>query len=113
MFKKFYEQELHKPFLSVGMTLDNHTVNVKEGDSVSLKCMVDSNPASEVTWTKGEKTLASSVTGQKLEVFLTHVKSSEADTYSCTALNKHGDTSDFVDIEVEGKGWNKGRLHKT
>ncbi|KAM5132214.1 sialic acid-binding Ig-like lectin 13 [Mantella aurantiaca] len=86
---------------SSGMSLGNHTVTLKEGDSASLRCLVDSNPASEVTWTKGEKTIASSVTGQKLELFLTHIKPSDADTYSCTALNNHGDTSDFVDLEVE------------
>ncbi|CAI9534793.1 unnamed protein product [Staurois parvus] len=83
------------------ITLENHTVAVKEGQSLILKCLVDSNPASEVTWTKGEKTVASSVTGQKLELYLDNVKSSDANTYSCTAQNKHGDTSDFVDIEVE------------
>ncbi|XP_040182786.1 sialic acid-binding Ig-like lectin 8 isoform X2 [Rana temporaria] len=83
------------------VTLENHTVSVKEGQSVILSCLVDSNPAADVTWTKGEKTIASSVTGQKLELYLAHVKPSDADTYSCTAQNNHGDTSDFVDIEVE------------
>ncbi|KAM9299498.1 sialic acid-binding Ig-like lectin 14 [Gastrophryne carolinensis] len=86
---------------SSGKAFKNHTVSVDGGDSVTLKCSVDSNPPADVTWTKGEKTVVRSVTGQGLELSITDVMARDTGIYSCSAWNKHGDTSDFVDIHVE------------
>ncbi|XP_069802864.1 sialoadhesin-like [Dendropsophus ebraccatus] len=84
-------------------TIGNHTVLLNEGDSVTLNCSVTSNPAALLTWTRGENTVVSSVTGQGLELYLTDITSSDINTYSCSAWNPHGDTSDFVDIILRAK----------
>ncbi|XP_073513724.1 sialic acid-binding Ig-like lectin 14 isoform X1 [Phyllobates terribilis] len=81
----------------------NHTVVLNEGDSVILNCSVISNPAAYVTWTKGENTVVSSVTRKGLELYLMDITSSDINTYSCSAWNLHGDTSDFVDITLQPK----------
>ncbi|XP_068097641.1 sialic acid-binding Ig-like lectin 8 isoform X2 [Hyperolius riggenbachi] len=88
---------------SSGKALTGHTVTLQEGEAVTLRCAVDSNPPAHVTWTKGPDTVVSSMTGHWLELHLPHVKSSDSETYSCSAQNRHGDTSDFVDIEVQTK----------
>lgn len=83
----------------------NHTLELNDGDSVTLNCSVISNPAAYVTWTKGENTVVSSVTGQGLELYLMDITLDDINTYSCSAWNPHGDTSDFVDIILQCKCW--------
>ncbi|XP_044130099.1 sialic acid-binding Ig-like lectin 14 isoform X1 [Bufo gargarizans] len=90
-------------FIGPSGMIANHTVVLNEGDSVTLNCSVISNPAAYVTWTKGENNVVSSVTGQGLELYLIDVTSSDINTYSCSAWNQHGDTSDFVDIILQSK----------
>ncbi|XP_063797749.1 sialic acid-binding Ig-like lectin 13 [Pseudophryne corroboree] len=66
------------------------TVTVLEGDSLRLNCSVDSNPAANVTWKKGEDDVPSSETGQGLELSLTDIQTNAADTYYCVAESEHG-----------------------
>ncbi|XP_066463149.1 sialic acid-binding Ig-like lectin 14 isoform X2 [Eleutherodactylus coqui] len=90
-------------FIGPSGMIANHTMVLNEGDSVILNCSVISNPAAYVTWTKGENTVVSSVTGQGLELYLMDITSRDINTYSCSAWNQHGDTSDFVDILLQPK----------
>ncbi|XP_040276713.1 sialic acid-binding Ig-like lectin 14 isoform X4 [Bufo bufo] len=90
-------------FIGPSGIIANHTVVLNEGDSVTLNCSVISNPAAYVTWAKGENNVVSSVTGQGLELYLMDVTSRDINTYSCSAWNQHGDTSDFVDIILQSK----------
>ncbi|KAM4014685.1 sialic acid-binding Ig-like lectin 14 [Anomaloglossus baeobatrachus] len=88
-------------FIDPSGLISNHTVVLNEGDSVILNCSVVSNPAAYVTWTKGENIVVNSVTGKGLELYLMDITSSDINTYSCSAWNQHGDTSDFVDIVLQ------------
>ncbi|XP_056399352.1 sialic acid-binding Ig-like lectin 14 [Hyla sarda] len=90
-------------FIGPSGIIENHTVVLNEGDSVTLNCSVVSNPAAYMTWTRGENTVVSSVTGQGLELYLMDITPSDINTYSCSAWNLHGDTSDFVDILLQPK----------
>lgn len=90
-------------FLGPSGIIANHTLELNDGDSVTLNCSVISNPAAYVTWTKGENTVVSSVTGQGLELYLMDITLDDINTYSCSAWNPHGDTSDFVDIILQSK----------
>ncbi|XP_075697004.1 sialic acid-binding Ig-like lectin 13 [Rhinoderma darwinii] len=90
-------------FIGSSGLIANHTMVLNEGDSVTLNCSVISNPAAYVTWAKGENTVVSSVTGTGLQLFLMDITSSDNNTYSCSAWNPHGDTSDFVDIILQSK----------
>lgn len=90
-------------FVGPSGIIANHTLELNDGDSVTLNCSVISNPAAYVTWTKGENTVVSSVTGQGLELYLMDITLDDINTYSCSAWNPHGDTSDFVDIILQSK----------
>ncbi|XP_063797748.1 sialic acid-binding Ig-like lectin 13 [Pseudophryne corroboree] len=77
------------------------TVTVLEGDSLRLTCSVDSNPAANVTWKKGGDDVPSSATGQGLELSLTDIQSSAADTYYCVAESEHGEINQSVTLIVQ------------
>ncbi|XP_075462465.1 sialic acid-binding Ig-like lectin 16 isoform X10 [Ascaphus truei] len=76
-------------------------VTVREGDMLIMSCSADSNPEANLTWMKGEESFVSSVSGQRLELQLWNITPSEADTYRCSAWNKHGNISRAVKINVE------------
>ncbi|XP_075462446.1 sialic acid-binding Ig-like lectin 10 isoform X3 [Ascaphus truei] len=101
----------HPPTVSVTSEIPGHRpltarkditpVTVREGVSLNLSCSADSNPQAKITWMKGEEWLVSSVSGQRLELQLRNITPSEADTYRCSAWNKHGNISRAVNISVE------------
>ncbi|CAI9534794.1 unnamed protein product [Staurois parvus] len=68
----------------------NQEVTVQEGSSLALKCSVDSNPESQVTWMKGEKNVLIEGNGSELVLYLSNIKASGADNYHCLAHNNLG-----------------------
>ncbi|XP_063798392.1 sialic acid-binding Ig-like lectin 13 isoform X2 [Pseudophryne corroboree] len=71
------------------------SVSINEGESLTLNCTVDSNPAATVRWTKGEVDVdLNDTTG--LEVV--NITSSEADTYRCFAWNIYGVTEKRIHV---------------
>ncbi|KAM4652471.1 sialic acid-binding Ig-like lectin 14 [Discoglossus pictus] len=81
----------------------NETVNiiVKEGDSQSLQCTVNSNPNSTIIWMKKDKEIKSIKSGQNLSLVLQNISLSDADVYSCTAENKYGKVIKTITIAME------------
>ncbi|XP_063291533.1 sialic acid-binding Ig-like lectin 16 [Pelobates fuscus] len=74
---------------------DNRPLVVKEGDNVTLRCSVDSNPPANVTWWRGKekKTKHNILT-------ITNISRQYTDTYDCVASNEHGNASTAVTIAV-------------
>ncbi|XDV16227.1 hypothetical protein PO909_016033, partial [Leuciscus waleckii] len=70
---------------------------IVEGDSVTLNCISDSNPPSEISWFKGKLNILQS--GETYSI--TNIKSESSGDYHCSARNKHeSQTSAAVNVNI-------------
>ncbi|XP_078330073.1 uncharacterized protein LOC111117700 [Crassostrea virginica] len=85
-----------------GLTTNRSTVNVKEGTTVSLKCMGTGNPKPDVyiaTILNGRHTLSSNSLN---ELLLENIQCEDTCRYTCTARSPgFNDTSTYVEILVK------------
>ncbi|KAJ1132575.1 hypothetical protein NDU88_010883, partial [Pleurodeles waltl] len=78
------------------------SVRLLEGSKCTLRCTVDSNPLSHLTWMRGEHILKESVISSKsLELVRRHVTSSSDGAYHCEAVNKHGKETSLITVSVD------------
>ncbi|XP_077057471.1 B-cell receptor CD22-like [Siphateles boraxobius] len=69
---------------------------IVQGDSVTLKCISDSNPPAEISWFKGGTFVGSG------RIFsISKISSDDSGEYKCKSINKHGEKySDAVTLNV-------------
>ncbi|XP_039503113.1 B-cell receptor CD22-like isoform X2 [Pimephales promelas] len=69
---------------------------IVEGDSVTLKCISDSNPPAEIHWFKG-----GTIVGSGRIFNISKIRSDDSGEYKCKSFNKHGEkNSDTVTLNV-------------
>ncbi|XDV16215.1 hypothetical protein PO909_016027, partial [Leuciscus waleckii] len=69
---------------------------IVEGDSVTLKCISDSNPPAEISWIKG-----GTIVGSGRIYSISKISSDDSGEYKCKSINKHGEKySDAVTLNV-------------
>ncbi|XP_075697002.1 uncharacterized protein LOC142662675 [Rhinoderma darwinii] len=74
------------------------SVIVKDGDNITLRCIVDSNPNSSVTWYKKDTVIHQNVSDQTITLELINITQSDAGKYQCSAENEHGVTHRRMEI---------------
>ncbi|XP_040182528.1 sialic acid-binding Ig-like lectin 10 [Rana temporaria] len=79
---------------------ENTPIIVKEGDSESIRCMVESNPKSTIIWTKGDKTLPGRLIEQTLIYNVQNANPNDTGIYRCSATNSHSSITRSVIITV-------------
>uniref|UniRef100_A0AAQ4QFU1 Ig-like domain-containing protein n=1 Tax=Gasterosteus aculeatus aculeatus TaxID=481459 RepID=A0AAQ4QFU1_GASAC len=73
-----------------------------EGDSVTLTCSTDANPAANYTWYKQGGTSDPRLLSEEPHLVFSSIQSSDSGRYFCTAENQLGrKTSDFISIDVK------------
>ncbi|XP_077935856.1 cell adhesion molecule CEACAM5-like isoform X1 [Gasterosteus aculeatus] len=73
-----------------------------EGDSVTLTCSADANPAANYTWYKGDGTSDPRLLSEEPQLVFSSIQSSDFGWYFCTAENQLGrKTSEFILIRVK------------
>uniref|UniRef100_A0AAQ4RA46 Ig-like domain-containing protein n=1 Tax=Gasterosteus aculeatus aculeatus TaxID=481459 RepID=A0AAQ4RA46_GASAC len=78
------------------------SAEILEGDSVTLTCSTDANPAANYTWYKGDGTSDPHLLSEEPQLVFSSIQSSDSGRYSCTAENQLGrKTSDFISIDVK------------
>ncbi|XP_075183938.1 sialic acid-binding Ig-like lectin 13 isoform X1 [Anomaloglossus baeobatrachus] len=85
-------------------TNDTATVIVEDGDSVSLNCIVDSNPNASVTWYKEDVVVHQNISDQIVTLKLFDITKRDAGKYLCSAMNEHGVTHRKVEIIYQNNG---------
>ncbi|GIY43471.1 hemicentin-2 [Caerostris darwini] len=73
--------------------------DIEEGESVSVKCVVDANPQANVIW---KKSGYSSIYALKDQIEFMPVKRSDSGIYSCSATNDVG-TSHELEVNIDVK----------
>ncbi|XP_077057480.1 B-cell receptor CD22-like isoform X2 [Siphateles boraxobius] len=69
---------------------------IVEGDSMTLKCISDSNPPAEISWFKGR-----TIVGSGRIYNISKISSDDSGEYKCKSINKHGEKySDPVTLNV-------------
>ncbi|XP_077312893.1 sialic acid-binding Ig-like lectin 16 isoform X1 [Lithobates pipiens] len=79
---------------------ENTPIIVNEGDSETIKCTVDSNPESTITWTKEDITLPETLNGQTSIYSVKNANSNDTGIYRCSATNSHSTITRSVTITV-------------
>ncbi|XP_073722528.1 B-cell receptor CD22 isoform X2 [Misgurnus anguillicaudatus] len=79
-----------KPVISV-----NPSGEIKEGDSVNLTCSSDANPPAEISWFKGETSVASGQT-----YIISKIRSDHSGEYKCKSINELGHKYSAVTLNV-------------
>ncbi|XP_077935977.1 B-cell receptor CD22-like isoform X7 [Gasterosteus aculeatus] len=78
------------------------SAEILKGDSVTLTCSTDANPAANYTWYKGDGTSDPHLLSEEPQLVFSSIQSSDSGRYSCTAENQLGrKTSDFISIDVK------------
>uniref|UniRef100_A0AAQ4QS25 Ig-like domain-containing protein n=2 Tax=Gasterosteus aculeatus aculeatus TaxID=481459 RepID=A0AAQ4QS25_GASAC len=73
-----------------------------EGDSLTLTCSADANPAANYTWYKQDGTSDPRLLSEEPQLVFSSIQSSDSGNYFCTAENQLGrKTSDFISIDVK------------
>ncbi|XP_040276657.1 sialic acid-binding Ig-like lectin 8 isoform X3 [Bufo bufo] len=88
-------------------TDDVTAVNVTDGDSITMKCIVDSNPEASITWYKEDIEVQPTISDRTVTLTLSNITLSDAGRYRCSAENEHGAAHRTVEIiyhspEVQG-----------
>uniref|UniRef100_A0AAQ4Q016 Ig-like domain-containing protein n=1 Tax=Gasterosteus aculeatus aculeatus TaxID=481459 RepID=A0AAQ4Q016_GASAC len=83
-------------FISIDVKCERPSVSVSpsaemlEGDSVTLTCSTDANPAASYTWYKEEGTSDPHLLSEEPQLVFSSIQSSDSGNYSCTAENQLG-----------------------
>ncbi|KAM4652223.1 sialic acid-binding Ig-like lectin 13 [Discoglossus pictus] len=99
----------YSPSMDINITesnsaiIENETVIMEEGDSLILRCAVDSNPAANIIWMKKDNYIKSIMNEKSLALELCNISFSDADTYLCLAWNSRGNISKTVHISLKGE----------
>nr|XP_040042983.1 B-cell receptor CD22-like [Gasterosteus aculeatus aculeatus] len=73
-----------------------------EGDSLTLTCSTDANPAANYTWYKEAGTSDPRILSEKPQLIFSSIQSSDSGRYFCTAENQLGrKRSEFISINVK------------
>ncbi|XP_040276556.1 sialic acid-binding Ig-like lectin 14 isoform X4 [Bufo bufo] len=79
-------------------TDDITAVNVTDGDSITMKCIVDSNPEASITWYKEDIEVQRTISDRTVTLTLSNITQSDAGRYRCSAENEHGAAHRTVEI---------------
>ncbi|XP_073426709.1 sialic acid-binding Ig-like lectin 8 isoform X2 [Dendrobates tinctorius] len=79
-------------------TNDTTAVIVEDGGSVTLRCIVDSNPNASVTWYKEDMVVHRNISNQTVTIQLISIIESDSGKYQCSAMNEHGVTNRSIQI---------------
>ncbi|KAG8542059.1 hypothetical protein GDO81_027567, partial [Engystomops pustulosus] len=79
------------------------TVTVKDGDTITMRCYVDSNPKASITWYKEDAVVNRTRSFQTISLTLTNVTPSDAGRFLCSAENEHGVARRTVHIIYHSK----------
>ncbi|XP_073513740.1 sialic acid-binding Ig-like lectin 14 isoform X4 [Phyllobates terribilis] len=85
-------------------TNDATAVIVEDGDSVTLRCIVDSNPKASITWYKEDMVVHQKMNDQVVTIRLINITERDAGRYHCSAMNEHGVIHKNIEIihRIEG-----------
>ncbi|XP_066289676.1 fibroblast growth factor receptor 1-like [Branchiostoma lanceolatum] len=79
------------------MTIDGTTVQVIEGETVTIRCNVESNPTSTIMW---EGPRGVSLPGNVPEIHISAITRNQNGTFTCTAINSIAYTAKRTTVEV-------------
>ncbi|XP_044133674.1 sialic acid-binding Ig-like lectin 16 [Bufo gargarizans] len=92
----------HSPSMKITMegadTDDITALNVTDGDSITMKCIVDSNPEASITWYKEDIEVQRTISDRTVTLTLSNITQSDAGRYRCSAENEHGAAHRTVEI---------------
>lgn len=99
--RKVYLDILYTPEIKEG----NHSVEVTQGDNVTLECNAEGNPPPEVVWafTPPDVTPGTNTKWSHKTLTVTAATSTSAGVYSCTATNRVGKVTRTVSLAIKGK----------
>ncbi|KAG8570122.1 hypothetical protein GDO81_014719 [Engystomops pustulosus] len=83
-------------------TNDTNSVIVMEGDTITLRCIVNSNPKASIYWYKDDFVVNQTRSYQTASVLLANVTPSDAGRFQCFAGNEHGVINATVHIIYYG-----------
>ncbi|XP_073426711.1 sialic acid-binding Ig-like lectin 13 isoform X2 [Dendrobates tinctorius] len=95
---------------SVDITIEGVDTNsttaviVEDGDSVTLRCIVESNPNASITWYKEDMVIQPSMNDLIFIIQLINITESDAGRYQCSAINEHGVTNRNIEIIHRNEG---------